>query len=217
MNKLVVFLSGVLLMLIMFASLFLSGAIYDTGSKATVETYFFQPDDSFYRRPGTVAAPSDLGYDTVRDMLISRYITEFFYCIPERSDIERRMSINSALDLMSDDVAFDYWLKNVAPEIQKMAEQKKFRTVSVTNIEKAANEENYWVVEYDLITWEKPNDFSQTPVVTHGQIYLNMFYVPEMRTELKTARGHISIEEVLESGKDPALAFRFGVWNVGTY
>ena len=70
MRKFVMFLSGLLLMLIMFAALFLSGAIYDTGKKATVETFFFKPDDSFMQRP-EVASPSDLDSDELRNMLIT--------------------------------------------------------------------------------------------------------------------------------------------------
>ncbi len=217
MRRLVVFLSGMVLMLIMFASLFLSGAIYDTGKKTTIETFFFLPDDTYEKRPSGVASPADLGYDSVRDMLISKYVTEFFYCIPEMSDVESRMSQNSSLALMSGSEAFDYWLKNVAPEIRELAERKVFRTVAVTGIEKAVDEKNYWIVDYDLITWERPNDFSQTPVVTHGQIYLNMFYEPGLRTHLKTVNGSISIEDILESGNSPALAFKFGVWNISTY
>ena len=75
------------------------------------------------------------------------------------------------------------------------------------------DEKNYWIVEYDLITWDKPNDLSVQPTVTPGQVYLNMFCNPGMRTELNGQ----SIEELLEQGKDPASAFKFGVWTVSSY
>ena len=213
MNKIVAFLSGLLLMLIMFASLFLVGAIYDTGKKASVETYFFQPDDSWERRPGVPATASDLGADAVRDMLISRYITEYFYVIPDVQNVEARIAGLTSLDDMSAPDAFEYWVQNIAPEIREMAEQKKLRLVQLTNVEKAAGEKNYWIVEYDLITWDKPNDMSVQPTITHGQVYLNLFYEPGMRTELRKQ----PIEQLLETGHDPAVAFRFGVWTVSSY
>lgn len=213
MKKLIMFLAGLVLMLIMFASLFLAGAIYDTGKKASVETYFFQPDNSFENRPGVPASPSDLGIDKVCNMLISRYITEYFYVIPDVSNVEARMAGHTSLRTMTDNDAFEYWQQNVAPTILEMAEQRKLRLVKLTNVEKAVDEKNYWIVEYDLITWDKSNDLSVQPTVTPGQVYLNMFCNPGMRTELNGQ----SIEELLEQGKDPASAFKFGVWTVSSY
>lgn len=213
MKKLIMFLSGILLMLIMFASLFLAGAIYDTGKKVSVETFFFQPDNSFDRRPGVPASPSDFGTDDVRNMLIRRYITEYFYVIPDVSNVENRIAGHTSLRSMSSDDAFEYWLQNIAPKIQEMAEQRKLRLVQLTNVEKAADEKNYWIVEYDLITWDKPNDMSVQPTVTHGQVYLNLFYDAGMRKKLNNQ----PVEDLLEQGKDPAIAFKFGVWTVSSY
>lgn len=218
MKKLVIFLSVLLLMLIMFASLFLTGAIYDTGKKTTVETYFFQPDDNFEDRPGVPATSDDFGSDKVRNMLISRYITEYFYVIPDVSNVEARMTGHTSLRIMTADAAFEYWQQNIAPTILEMAEQRKLRLVQLTNVEEVTDEKNYWIVEYDLITWDKPNDMSVQPTVTHGQVYLKLFYHPGMRTKITiNGQGKKSIEEFLENGNDPAAAFRFGVWAVSSY
>ena len=111
MRKFVMFLSGLLLMLIMFAALFLSGAIYDTGKKATVETFFFKPDDSFMQRP-EVASPSDLDSEELRNMLISRYITEYFYVIPNVENVTSRIDGKTSLNFMSHPDVFSYWKKN---------------------------------------------------------------------------------------------------------
>ena len=211
MRKFVMFLSGLLLMLIMFAALFLSGAIYDTGKKATVETFFFKPDDSFMQRP-EVASPSDLDSDELRNMLISRYITEYFYVIPNVANVTSRIDGETSLNFMSHPDVFAYWKKNVAPTIQEMAEAGKLRLVQLTNVEKAEHEKDYWIVEYNLITWNKPNDLSETPTVTPGQVYLKMFN-EGMRTELREK----PIEYWLEKGKDPVVAFKFGVFAVSSY
>ena len=217
MKKFIMFLSGLLLMLVMFAALFLSGAIYDTGKKTTVETFFFKPDDSFEYRPDVVS-PNDLEADEIRNMLISRYITEYFYVIPDVQNVEERISGDTSLAAMSSDEAFTYWKENVAPTIKQMAEDGKLRLVQLTNVEKAEHEKNYWIVEYNLITWEKPNDMSVTPTVIPGQVYLNLFYEAGMRTKINiNGSKEQPIEELLEEGADPAIAFRFGVWTVSSY
>lgn len=213
MKKFVMLFSGILLLLIMFAALFLSGLIYDTGKKATVDTFFFAPDDSYEHRPN-VAPPSDLTTDNVRNMLISRYITEYFYVVPDVQNVESRIRGETSLYAMSrHGTAFDTWKTDVAPTIRKMASEGKLRLVQLTNVTKSEHEKNYWIVEYNLITWDKPNDLSVVPTVTPGQLYLHMFYEPGMREKL----GEESIENLLEKGEDPAIAFRFGVWTVSSY
>ena len=212
MKKFVMFLSGLLLMLIMCAALFLSGAIYDTGKKATVDTFFFKPDDSFEHRPD-VASPSDFTADDVRKMLISRYITEYFYVVPDMQNVEARINGKTSFHDMSSADAFKTWQTDMAPTIKKMAEEGKLRLVQLTNVVKAEHEKNYWIVEYNLITCNKPNDLTELPTVTPGQLYLHLFYVPGMREKLNKQ----SIEELLENGADPAIAFRFGVWTVSSY
>ena len=104
-------------------------------------------------------------------------------------------------------------LNLILVEIREMKGDMKEAKEKLTNVEKAVDEKNYWIVEYDLITWDKPNDLSVRPTVTPGQVYLNMFCNPGMRTELNGQ----SIEELLEQGKDPASAFKFGVWTVSSY
>ena len=213
MKKLIVFLSGLLLLLIMFAALCLSGIIYDTSQKMAIEPYFFQPDEHFAQRPGVPATSYELGEDVVRNMLIERFMTEYFYVIPDINDIMQRMTNKSLLAYMSAADVFQNWLNNVAPTLQKMAEEKKLRLVQVTNVTQAENAQDYWIVEYDLITWDTPNDMSAVPTVTHGQLYLNLFSSPQMRQKLYET----PIEKLLEQGTDPIVALRFGVRSVSSY
>lgn len=216
MKKLITFLSGLLLLLIMFAALFLSGAIYDTGEKTTIEPHFFQPNEYFMQRPGAPVTPFDLGADRMRNMLIERFVTEYFYVIPDINDLITRSTTSSLLYRLSTDTVFNNWKTNVLPTLQQMAEDKKLRTVHIKNITKAPEQTDYWIVEYDLITWEKSNDLSIIPNVTTGQLYLRILYEEGLR-EYEDARHKKTILSVLESGADPAVAFKIIITGVSSY
>ena len=91
-----------------------------------------------------------------------------------------------------------------------MAEQKMLRLASLVDVTKASDDSNYLRVEYELKTWEKPNDFSVAPVLTRGVMYMHIMFEPYLREQV---RGK-TIEEYLESGGDPAAVFRFGVYTI---
>lgn len=216
MKKLIIFLSGLLLLLVMFAALFLAGAIYDSGQKSTIETYFFQPDEASKQRPGAPVSPFDLGNITMRDKLIDRFMTEYFYVIPDTNDLINRTSGQKSLlyQLASLDV-YTNWIQNVVPMLQKMAEEKKLQTVTVRNVYRAPGQEDYWIVDYELITWERPNDFSVAPIVTPGQVYLKILY--EANDGLRKYINNKPILHALESNMDPAAAFRFEITDISSY
>ena len=206
MRKLLLFLGGLLLMVLMFGTMVISGAIYDTGGKTTVEPYFFQPNDSYRQRLGVPAAPADLGDESMRNRLIAKYITEMFYVIPDVTNAQQRMNAQTSLRTMSTRVAFEKWQKNIAPEIEKLAQQRSLRTVSVLDITPQANSE-YQIVQYETKTWYVPNNMAADPEIKRDVIYLKIAYKPGMWEQV---RGK-SIEEYLEDGGDPAAVFLFGV------
>lgn len=214
MRKLIAFLSGLLLLLIMFAALCLSGAIYDAGQKTAIDTYFFQPNEYYADRVDVPSTPADIGSDAMRDMLIAKFITEYFYVIPDVNNIAQRTNLKtSVIKIMARDDVFQEWVTKVVPVLQQMAEEKKLRTVTVTNIYAAPDQANYWIVEYELVTWEKPNDFSVLPIVTNGQMYIKLLYEDGLRRPIKKE----SIEQTLESGRDPSVVFKIRIDAVNSY
>lgn len=214
MRKLIAFLSGLLLLLIMFAALCLSGAIYDAGQKTAIDTYFFQPNEYYADRVDVPSTPADIGSDAMRDMLIAKFITEYFYVIPDVNNIAQRTNLKtSVIKIMARDNVFQEWVTKVVPTLQQMAEEKKLRTVSVTNIYAAPDQANYWIVEYELVTWEKPNDFSVLPIVTNGQLYIQLIYEDGLREMLRKK----PVEVALESGIDPAAVFKIRIDAVNSY
>lgn len=210
MKKVLLFLAGLMLIVLVFCALGLSAAIYDTGGKATIEPYFFQPDDNYSRRPGVPATPADLGDANMRDKLIAKYITEYFYVTPDMNAVSERMTAATSFRRMSTGAVFQKWLDTVAPQIEEMAKARMLRTVSVVNITPASDK--YVRVEYELRTWQTPNDFSVPPVVTNDVLFLDVSYKSGMRDTV----GNMTTNEYLESGGDPAAVFYFGIRDVAT-
>lgn len=212
MKKLIMFLSGLLLMVLMCGALVLTGVIYDTGAKTTINTYFFQPDDNAIRRPGVPVSDLTLGADKMRERLIAKYITEYFYVTPDMSDVTRRREGRTSLRRMSLRDVFNTWLQKVAPEIEDLAKNRALRTVSLISVTPDTNNK-YWIVNYELRTWRAPNNFASAPDVTRGTIYLGINYAPGMRDKV----GKQSVEDYLESGGDPAAVFKFVVIDVASH
>ena len=210
MKKLVTFFVVIILMALMFGCLFLSGAIYDTNEKLTVVTYFFQPDDNFIQRQETPVLPASVSESKLRDMFIAKFITEYFYVTPDVTNVENRLSEQS-LGLMTTSAVRQKWTAEVQPVLKEMAENKMLRLVTLIGVTKDSEDSNYLRVEYELKTWEQPNDFSVVPTITRGVVYMHITFSPHLRES--KIRGK-TIEEYLENGGDPVAVFQFGVYNI---
>ena len=212
MKKLIMFLAGLILVTLMFGALFMAGAIYDTGNKATVDTFFFQPNNLFYHRPGDLKSINDLSADQLRDMLLNKYITEYFYVTPDLAELANRMEGKTALRKMSAPKVFAYWLENIAPEIEEMTNQRMLRTASLVSVNPVPGSDKYWRVEYELKTWGKPNDLALSPVVTRAVLHMEIVYQQKLKEEINGR----PIEYYLESGQDPVAVFGFGIRDITT-
>lgn len=208
MRKLITFFAGLILMVLICAILAMSGAIYDTAGKSSVEPYFFQIANQPTRRVGVPASPTDLGDTKLRNMLIQKYITELFYVLPDTANIDARMAGQSGLRRMSTATSFEKWKTQIAPDIQALASDRVLRTVEIdANAIFKSDDSKYTTVPYILYTWYTPNDLRARPEITHGIILLDIFFEPTLRESDK------SVEHILESGGDPATVFRFGVFD----
>ena len=140
-------------------------------------------------------------------MLVRKYITEYFFASPDAEDIAKRTSSQGTLSIMSSQGVFEEWLNNEAVTIQKLAEDKSMRTVKVIDKIFQPNGSKYWVVNYELKTWEKPNDFSVAPTITRGTLYMDIYYEPGFPKNADIEKIH----NYLEEGGDPASVFDFKV------
>lgn len=207
MKKLIMFFSGLMLLVITGATLCVTAAIFDAGQKYTIDTFFFQTNNLSHMRLGVPARPVDLGDAKIRDMLINKFVHEYFYVIPDMTNVQNRISGASALNSMASPAVFNKWKKDQAPKIQELAEAHALRRVRVIGPATKPADSDYWQVAYELETWAHPNDMFESPKITDGIMRMNI--VPE--TGLIKLRESKNIGKYLESGNDPAAIFKFRV------
>lgn len=213
MKRLLRFFMGLLLVAISIAALVVTAAVYETGNKGTVETYFFQPNDLSFHRPGDLFNVADLTEDQIRNMLLNKYITEYFYVTPDIDELERRKSGRSAIARMSTAKVFDKWMESVVPNLEEMAQKNMMQTATLLSVKPQAGSNQYWQVDYELKTWSQPNDLSANPTVTHGTMYMNIFFAPGVREQFQ---NQADVTKYLEAQGDPAALFRFGILDITT-
>lgn len=207
MKKLVMFLIGLILLVLTGGAIYFAAGIFDAGSKQTVHPFFFQPNNLSEQRPGLPETPEYMGKSKFMDLLVRKYITEYFYAAPDMENIAKRMSSNGALYLMSSSEVFNEWLNNENQVIQDLAKNKSMRIARVIDKIFQPRGSKYWVVNYELVTWEKPNDFSIAPTVSRGTMYMDIEYEMGMRPNVSIQ----AIHDYLERGEDPAPVFHFQV------
>lgn len=214
MRKIIAFLAGLALLILTVAMLFLASAIYDTGNKESVTTYFFQTNELSTQRPGVPVRVSEIGDTAMREMLIKKYVTEYFYAIPDENNIAFRTTARSTLARMSAPAVFNAWVASEAAGIKSMAENNMMRTVAIDG--EIYMDGDYWIVPYMLKTWTVSNDMLASPQITRGILQMNIMFEPGIRNTL--GGNTLDIGKYLkcgynrfETGCDPAVIFRFVV------
>ena len=205
MKKLLMFLAGVILLMLIVASLYVVGAIYDAGARRSIDTYFFQTNGQSGMRLGVPASARDLGDDRMREMLIKKYVYEYFYVTPGDANLEDRTGPLSTLRQLSTPAVYNRWQQEQVPEIQQLAKDGAMRMVDVVGPIVKNPDSDFWSVEYQLTTWHTPNDFAARPVVTRGQMLIAI-HPDAGYSEL---RPDVDVEKRLRAGYDPATLFKF--------
>lgn len=206
------FFAGLVLLCLTCGMIVISAAMYDTASQQSIDTFFFQPANLSSQRIGVPAAISDLSDDKIRQMLVEKFVTEYFYVIPDMVNVTQRLAGEIGLRKMVSESVFKQWLNTVGKEISQMASNKSMRMVRVIDMYLPVGSEDWWTVTYELTTWEKPNELIQDPVITRGQMSVNMRYEHGF---WKDSNGHdIDIGAQLEAGVDPSTLFKFRVYGI---
>ncbi len=211
MKRVFVIFIGVCMLITMFGMLFFSGAIYDAEKKYTVDTFFFEPNDKSSDRVMPPVAVNDMTEKFLRGKIISRFIHEYFYVIPDIKNAEARaefMNTDGTPNILwfnSVPSVSDKWAKTVAPEIVELAGKGVLRTVwvDVDNITKS--ESGHLVVKYELRTWTQPNNVLALPEVTKGSLYLDVSKNP-----IRVEQTEEALQR-LQDGYDPITVFNFGI------
>lgn len=216
MKRLIGFLFGLATMVMVFGAIYVAASIYDTTDKFVIEPYFLRTGARSSDLPGLPKSLAEVGKRKMRDWLIQKYVTEYFYIVPDAENINRRMTaaFNSPLYIMSSPAAFAEWRQKVAPEMRNMAEDGVRRTVTVFNEIFKPDQSDYWRVDYELKTWYKPNDVSEVPEITRGTMYLDIGGDMHIDTIGNVKQPIEEVQAALKRGIDPAAVFVFTVRRV---
>ena len=212
MKRLIGFLFGFATMLMVFGAIYVAASIYDTSERFAVEPRFLRTSIQSNDLPGMPHSWAEVGKRKLRDWLIQKYVTEYFYVVPDEENIAQRTTRNSTLAFMSASAALNYWNKNERPEIENLAAHGARRTVTVFNEIYKPAASNYWRVDYELKTWYKPNDMSEDPTITRGTMYLDLGDDDWVKRIGDIRDGNV--QGALKRGIDPALVFVFTVHRV---
>ena len=213
-RKLITFLASIVLIALTIAMLFLASAIYDSTKKSSVDTFFFQTNRLSEMRPGAPVTAAEIGETAMREMLIKKYVNEYFYAIPDRENIARRMTRSSTLAWMSAPSVFNTWVQSEGETIATMADQKMMRLVDIDGEIFKPADSDYWVVPYVLYTWTNANDMESAPIITRGTLLLDVFFVPGTTDKFDIGKYLKHDYNRFETRRDPATIFRFGVRNL---
>jgi len=213
-RKLITFLASLVLIALTIAMLFLASAIYDSANKTSVDTFFFQTNRLSEMRPGAPVTAAEIGETAMREMLIKKYVNEYFYAIPDAENIARRTSRGSTLFHLSTPNVFNTWIQTEGETISAMAEQKMMRMVEIDGEIYKPSDSDYWVVPYVLYTWTNANDMASAPVITRGTLLMDVFYAPGTRDTFDVGNYLKHGYNRFEPAREPATIFRFGVRNL---
>ena len=211
MKRVFVIFISVCMLITMLGLLFFSGAIYDAEKKHTIETFFFEPNDKSADRVTPPVAVNDMTEKFLRGKMISRFVHEYFYVIPDIKNAEARAEFKNTdgtpniLGVRTHEKVYRKWAETVAPEIVELAGKGVLRTVwvDVDNITKS--ESGHLVVKYELRTWTQPNNVLALPEVTKGSLYLDVSKNPIQIWQTEEAL------QKLQNGYDPITVFNFGI------
>lgn len=209
MRRLIIFLVGLLLLLLTFVTLYFSGALFDAADKRQIEPFVAQPNNLSEERIGRPITIEQATDTFVRERLIRKFVYEYFYVNPDVENIARRTRGDSVLATLSSKDVFNQWRAGTAEEIENLASKKYMRTVNIAREIILPKDSNYWVVNYDLYTWDAPNDMGLLPMVTSGTMYLKIEFIKGIRGQ--SGSSEFNVKQHLENGGDPAAIFMFRV------
>ena len=209
MKRLIGYIIGLCTIFAVFAMIYIVAAIYDTGNKLTIEPYFFRTGLNAINQTGMPRGLDQIGERRMRDWLIQKFVTEYFYVVPDVENVARRTRGN--IRIMSTSNVARVWERDVVPQIRDLASNGARRTVRVFNEIFKPENSNYWHVDYELKTWYKPNDMGAAPTITRGTMYIK---IEDAGTIGRLKSDIDAVQRALMMGIDPAVVFVFRVSDV---
>ncbi len=206
MNKTKSFLSGIMLIVIVFATLFFAVLLYNTVGQLSIHTYIFQMSNNPEQRVGPMQSMNDMTPDELRNKLIHKYVSEYFKVIPTQDNSKNGSVQQFTIRKLSTLDVYNKWYNGEATTIAKMAQQNMFRRIIVDRIV-PTDDSNWFEVKYTAQTWEESNNMDTNVIESHGTVLLRVRFEKDFLPA-------INIKQSLKNGDNPALLFRFRVSDI---
>ena len=216
MNKIRSFLTGLVLLIIMFIIIVLVALVYRANERMSIKSYIFQTNNFANQRVGELQDINDISPEDLRNKLIKKYVSEYFKVVPGQIDAK-----NTVLYGLSTPKAYKQWLNGEAKTITEMSSKNMFRMVyvpddGITTLNKPVEYDYkddtytqlYYAVRYYTKTWDAPNKMGNAPTTDQGTLYIEAIFKRGIRED-------IDIQKSLEQGMDPVQLFDFWVTNIG--
>lgn len=214
MKRLAGYIIGLLILFGMFAMMFVAATINDAADKIAVETFFMRTDVTNDALSDLPRKMSDISNKRIRDWLIQKFVVEYFYVVPDEDNIAKRIQekrYSAPLYYLASPKVFEKWVKTEAEQIQKLAARNVMRTVTVFDEILKLPGSNYWMVDYELKTWYKPNDIGDTPVIERGTMYVG---IKGDDAPIRLGSSIEKIGQALKNGINPSGIFSFEIDDV---
>jgi len=219
LKKLVSLLAILILVVATGVIVYLGATLFDISRRLNVSPYFMQSADFSTERVGRPVDIANLSEDFIRDRLMAKFVIEYFYVIPDPNDATARTVAGSPLWFLSSPEVFAEWKNNTAPAIAKMAGNGVLQRVIIKQTAGGSPDivrsGDFYVVGYDLVTYNQSNALSATPTfLTNQKLYLRILDLPAKQVRTLLNGNPFDVQKFLQDGGDPSGIFKFQVVEV---
>ena len=182
MRGLIRFFASLAIGALIAASLQVAMRIYNYAGASKIDTVLLQPAPLYQNRiQGAVIPLANMSDDYVRGQLIKKFATEYLSVVPNSREPAARAGPRGLLRMMSHPEALAVWKRDVLPELEKMADDKKMRTIEI-HLRDIRVKDAYYVVPFKTKTWHVANDLD-APATTDGgrELYLRLRFIKKVK------------------------------------
>lgn len=208
MKKLVGFFAGIMILALTAALVHVSLRLYNYAGASRINAVLLQPAALWQNRISPPIALENISDEYVRNQLIAKFATEYLRVMPNADELKARGGSRGALSLMSSPSVMAKWRRDMLPELEKMAGDKKMRAVTVP-LYRIEIRGDYFVVPFRTKTWNNPNDINAMPADSGGELYLKVRFNKKVR---RTMGGReFNAGAAMDGGMPPSAVFEFMV------
>ena len=182
MRSVIRFFAAVLIVMLIAAAMQVATRIYNYSGAQAIDTVLLQPAPLYQNRiRGAVISLANMSDDYVRGQLIRRFAIEYLSVVPNSREPAARASARGLLRMMSSAETLAAWRRDVLPELERMANEKKMRIVEV-RLRDIRAMDDYYVVPFRTKTWFDANDLDARPTTDEGsELYLRLRFIKKVR------------------------------------